>query len=209
MLTSHHFPTPTQIIDIDTQDGNYSTVSRQLSPVKKSSLVRVALVGVCLTILASLFVLSGAGWALSDPDQRANGEEVTLDGTVVSTHPVTIDLGDGQQVVLEEIDSVAVTEGQSIAIDLVVYEPGSVPGEIEAQPWQRPFMYAISALAGLLVLGRAIDTWRVDVRSFHVEPREVPLHRQLLDNHRNLDQRSGPDAEPSGTRVETDGGTDD
>lgn len=134
---------------------------------------------------------------------------MTLEGTVVSTHPVTIALGDGQQVVLEEIPSAAGVDGQTIAIDLVVYEPGSVPGEIEALPWQRPFMYVISAFAGLLVLGRVVDTWRVDVRALHVEPREVPLHQQLLDNHGNPEQRTNTDVEPGGARVETDGETDD
>jgi len=40
-------------------------------------------------------------------------------------------------------------------------------------------MYAVSALAGLLVVTLAVDSWGFHLRTLSVYPREEPLHTQL------------------------------
>lgn len=159
--------------------------------MKSSAAVRVALVGALLTVLVGLFVLSGAGIALSDPQERSTGETVTLTGTVVAEAPPTISLQDGRTLRLDDLSSEAVSEGQRISVDVTVHEAGAPPGVVEPEPWQRPFMYGVSALAGALVLGRIVDYWRFDVRRVWIEPRSRPLHESVL--HRADGPGDSPD----------------
>lgn len=170
---------------------------------------RLAVVGLLLTVLVCAFVLSGAGWVLSDPQQRATGETATVTGTVVGTDPVTVDLGDGDTIVTGDVDPTAVTHGDTVAVDVTIRNPGSRPDVIEATTLQQWFMYLGSALAGLFVLGRVLDTWRVDIRHLRIEPRTRPLHRTGLAKLRGRPDRGqtreGPPRGATDRSGESDG----
>lgn len=172
----------------------------------RSALPRLALVGVCLAVLLGLFVAAGAGLALSDPQERTAGETTTVTGTVVSEEPPTIALADGQQFILEDHPADSVSMGDRLAVDVTVRAAGTPRGDIAASPLEDAFMYSVSALAGLLVLGLAIDRWRFDVRRLRVEPRDVALHERLRDrrrspaNHASVPTETDPNLDQGETR---------
>ena len=172
----------------------------------RPTLARAAAVGLLLTVLVSLFVLQGSGWVLADPAQRTNTvADTTQQGTVVDTDPVTVAYGDGQQVVLPTADDAAV--GDTVDVSLTVSEAGTTT-DITAQPGQRLLMYLVSALAGLLVLGRVLDTWRLRPLDLRAEPRERPLHTNALDRYhgRHTTHHEHTPASHEHDQAATDGG---
>lgn len=173
-------------------------------------LARVAIVGFLLTVLVSMFVLNGAGWVMAEPEQRGASDEAigstTVEGSVVAVDPVTVEYGDGQQLVLSSADP-ATEIGETVEVSVAVERTAAGTSDITAQPGERLLMYIVSALAGLLVLGRALDTWRIRPRAFSVEPRDRPLHRTLLDRYRTTSDNTRSDGRKWDDAA-TDGGTD-
>ena len=175
-------------------------------------LARAAVVGILLTVLVSMFVLHGAGWALAEPEQRGAQDEaigsVTVEGSVVAVDPVTVEYGDGQRLVLSGADP-ATEVGETVEVAVAVERTAAATSDIAAQPGERLIMYLVSALAGVIVLGRALDTWRIRPLALAVEPREPRLHRDLLERYRGVDDsaRSPTEDEPEWGEAATDGGT--
>lgn len=117
--------------------------------VTRTPLARLALAGVLLAVLLTLFVAAGAGLALSDPQQPPSAETTTA----------TVD------------DQNTVAVGANGA--------ATQPQSTQPTPQDEAFMYGVSALAGLLVAGLVLDRWRLDPRRLAVEPRERPLHARF------------------------------
>lgn len=75
-------------------------------------------------------------------------------------------------------------------------------GDIDREPWEETYMYAVSALGGLLVLGRLVDTWRFRPRSVLVEPRSSPLHDRVRATLRDENAEPSDAAESTGPAVQ-------
>ncbi|WP_092734206.1 hypothetical protein [Halopenitus persicus] len=114
---------------------------------------------------------------LTDYD-RYVGQCTQIGGTVVSTDPVIIELSN-------EIDTRHITVRgvhRDVTADesLVVFgrvRPNSVidaGGVITREPWEQWYMYAVSVIGGLWVLGRLLNRWQFNRRTWTVEPRETP-----------------------------------
>jgi len=148
---------------------------------------RVVTIVALLCLLAGLVVLSGAiepdpakgeypGTDEIDEDPDAYvGDRVVVAGTVVETSPVTIENGD-RTYVLDNVDS-------AVAVDdeLVVYGTLRAEDRIDAietvgqEPWELQYMYLVSLLAGLWVLGRLVNRWTIDTADWSVVPRPEPV----------------------------------
>ncbi|MCO8265165.1 hypothetical protein NKF06_00825 [Haloferax sp. AB510] len=107
------------------------------------------------------------------------GDQVSLTGTVIDTDPLTIsaEYGAGEQVRLRVTDAaVDAQQGDSLSVYGVV-EPDRTIRSLNAYtvpPGNYLYMYAVSFLAGLWVLGRIIRSWRLD-ETWSLVPRETPL----------------------------------
>ncbi|ELY98521.1 hypothetical protein C482_11747 [Natrialba chahannaoensis JCM 10990] len=133
------------------------------------------------------------------PQDRAAyvGSEVTLGGEVVSTDPVVIATrasGYGQFTVVDAEDALVNTDG--------VLEPGdqlSAHGTLEdestlaaertvsRQSSEMQYMYAVSLLGGLWVVGRFACGWRFDRARLAFVPRERRLSVTVWLSSRFLD----------------------
>ncbi|WP_244877439.1 hypothetical protein [Haloferax prahovense] len=107
------------------------------------------------------------------------GDQVNLTGTVIDTDPLTIsaEYGAGEQVRLQ-ISNAAVDAQQGDTLSVYgVVEPDRELSSLNAYtvpPANYLYMYAVSFLAGLWVLGRIIQSWRLD-ETWSLAPRETPL----------------------------------
>lgn len=111
------------------------------------------------------------------------GERATLYGEVVSLDPVVVEVEapDGESVRITARDAPPVEVGQHLIAHGTV-GPGPTFRVEEAtvrDDWQFDYMYAVSAVAGLWVLARAVDHWRFDVRRLGFAPRDRPLSDAL------------------------------
>jgi hypothetical protein len=117
-----------------------------------------------------------------DEDQVAQnpdpyvGHPVSLAGTVVSTEPLIIetvpDTGDPFRVSLQNLDQpVAVGDEISAFGTLDDSETLTVKRATVRSPWEFTYMYIISFLGGLLVLGRLTIQLRFDSDSLAFRPR--------------------------------------
>ena len=150
----------------------------------------------CLSLLFGLFVLGGAGWPAdpspgldpTEPDVTLAdhaGERVETSGIVVETDPVVIEI--------ETDTGTERLELENAPEDAEVGEQLTVSGELTAdgtlvvdteravvrEPWEIAYMYAISLVGALLVVGRAVDGWRFEPRTLTFRPRETPLHERF------------------------------
>lgn len=159
---------------------------------------RVLAILACLVVLGGLFVWAGT----IDPDAGDNnyptagdihddpaafvGQQVQLDGTVTATDPLTI--------VAEPIPGdTREYEISGLAIDVAVGDQVSAFGTLESEShlaatsahsresWEVYYMYVISFLAGLWVLGRIVNRWRIDTEAFALVPRDRPRYRLRSD----------------------------
>jgi hypothetical protein len=117
-----------------------------------------------------------------DEDQVAQNPDpyvdhpVSLAGTVVSTEPLIIetvpDTGDPFRVTLQNLDQpVAVGDEISAFGTLDDSETLTVDSATVRSPWEFTYMYVISFLGGLLVLGRLATQWRFDTTHLAFRPR--------------------------------------
>ncbi|WP_416840388.1 hypothetical protein [Haloferax sp. DFSO52] len=113
------------------------------------------------------------------------GEQASLTGTVIETDPLTIvaEYGSGEQVRLKVTGAaIDAQQGDTLAVYGVV-EPNHTIRALNAYTIPASnylYMYVVSFLAGVWVLGRLIRTWRIDWGSWSLEPRAKPLQASDL-----------------------------
>jgi hypothetical protein len=108
------------------------------------------------------------------------GDRVVVGGTVIETDPLTIE---AEPVPGEPIAFVVENTARTpdIGDALTVY--GTLRSEnriraieqVHTEPWERQYMYLVSFLGGLWVLGRLCNGWRFDRESISIVPRTDPL----------------------------------
>lgn len=101
---------------------------------------------------------------------------VSLAGTVVSTDPLIIetvpDTSDPFQVTLQNLNRpVAVGDEISAFGTLEDETTLTVDRATVRSPWEFTYMYVVSFLGGLLVLGRLATQWRFDTTTLTFRPR--------------------------------------
>ena len=155
----------------------------------ESSRSRVLAVVCCLVVLGGLFVVHGT--IAPDPERNhyaSNGElaadydahvgdRVVLGGTAAETDPVVLTIGDGsdgeeRHLVLEGLEDV--TAGEDLWLSGTV-QPGetiTVERAVVRESWERQYMYVVSFLGGVWVLGRFLREWRFEAREVAFVPRE-------------------------------------
>jgi len=145
---------------------------------------RRPLVVVLLLTLVALLV--GYGTVTPDPAAgRFFGDDALADGTLAPGDRVAVsgtargdapggtrlDLTDGPTVVVRGLDAAP-------GADVWLYGTYRGDGTIRTHravvraPWEMPYLYAVSALGGLLTLGRVVRTWRFDADEWAFVPRE-------------------------------------
>lgn len=147
---------------------------------------RVAALAILLVVLAGLFVSFGAldpapdRHAYPDEDDLAAdydahvGGPASLGGTVVATDPVTIEVGHDRGTDRYTVRGAPdVEEGQYLrAFGTVEPERTLAAREtVVRDGWEAVYMWAVSVLAALWVLGRAVRHWRVDSDRIGFRPR--------------------------------------
>ncbi|XVH32014.1 hypothetical protein ACNS7O_02195 [Haloferacaceae archaeon DSL9] len=157
---------------------------------------RLAVVCVLLALLGGTTVWHGA----IPPDPEQNNypgaddvvtdreafvdQRVSLGGEIVSTDPIVIEI-DAEphgtfEVTLEGTGAIDTARGDLVVgnevrahgtltdADTLAVESGFV-----RQPWETLYMYAVSFVAGLWVLGRFLHGWRLDRATLSFSPRET------------------------------------
>lgn len=154
--------------------------------------IRLLAVTALFVVLFGLFVL--AGTVQPDPadrnypseadiaadGERYVGDRVVVGGTVIETDPLTIE---AEPVPGELIAFVVENTARTpeIGDTLTVY--GTLRAEhriraiepIHREPWEMQYMYVVSFLGGLWVLGRLGNGWQFDRKSMSIVPRTEPL----------------------------------
>ncbi|SEM02149.1 hypothetical protein [Haloferax larsenii] len=163
-----------------------------------------------LVLLGCLFAFTVAFGALSpnpavgsypdgkhlDADYDAwVGEKTEVWGTVVQTDPLVIEdeFGAGESIRLELTGTTLDPQlGERVAVFGVV-QPGHTLRVVNAftiPATNFTYMYLVSFGAGLWVLTRLVRTWRVDRRTWSLEPRPTPLSwRRLLGVDNSTESR--------------------
>jgi hypothetical protein len=141
---------------------------------------------VALLFLSLVALLVGYGTVTPDPDAGrvfdddalaadtlAPGDRVAVSGTVRGDAPggIRLDLDDGPTVVVRGLDA---TPGTDVWLYGTYRDDGTIRTHraVVREPWERVYLYAVSALGGLLTLGRALRTWRFDADEWAFVPRE-------------------------------------
>lgn len=166
----------------------------------KRQLPRLVAIVCCVILLGSLFVLGGADWPqnpeagpgvdIEEPTVTPEfnpGAFVDTSGIVVSTNPVVIEIetADGGTTYLELANAPNVETGQHVDVTGTLTEDGTLDVSRERavvrEPWEIVYMYLISVVGALLVVGIGVNSWRLDLQRLSVEPRERPLHEAYTD----------------------------
>lgn len=155
----------------------------------ESPLARAVAIALCLCALIGLFVWFGALEPAPDHHRYAGGDEVVADadryvgqpvelsGHVVATDPVRIEVdSDYESTELVVRDAPAVEDGQYLSVygTLTDAETVEAEGTVARESWEFTYMYAVSAIAALWVLARAVRQWRFDPTR-GIVPRDEPL----------------------------------
>lgn len=132
------------------------------------------------------------------------GDRVTLYGTVIETEPVVIEIvgGGGDSMFVTVHDAPPVESGQQLVVHGVLgtdlppddaddgvaeSDPTEPVGQVRTvdsyvrDQWEIAYMYAVSIVAVLWVVGRAIDGWRFRPREVAFEPRDRTLIERIRD----------------------------
>lgn len=114
------------------------------------------------------------------PDPGAYvGEHVTMGGTVVATDPVAIEVeygtGETMAVTVVGVDG-AVASGDVLTVFGTLTDESTVEADraIVRGPWELWYMYGVSLVGGLWVLGRVHRRWRFDTDRLAFVPRDRP-----------------------------------
>lgn len=161
-----------------------------------SRVTRVLLLLCLLAVLFSLLVFGGidrppapelGDYPGTDEFVEApgdyQGQQVTVNGRVVSTDPVVIRSKHGTAAGIEHVELTVTAVDATVELDdhLQVFGVLKGPRTIEATTvvlvprtgvW---YTWTISFLAGLWVLGRIISHWRIDIETGALVPRAVSL----------------------------------
>jgi hypothetical protein len=114
-----------------------------------------------------------------DPDAYV-GEHVTLSGTVVGTDPLRIEVpygtGESFTATVRGVEQPASVGDHATAFG-TLEDDSTLAAErvILRAPWEIRYMYGVSFVAGLWVLGRTLRRWRFDTDRLAFVPREEPL----------------------------------
>lgn len=106
----------------------------------------------------------------------APGDRVTIGGRVVSTDPLVFEadpeLGEPIEFTITNVDT-AVSIGDEIVVHGTLTDERTIraTGSYTREPWELYYMYAVSALAGLWVLGRFLRGWAFDRSTVGFRPR--------------------------------------
>ncbi|MFB6255880.1 MAG: hypothetical protein ABEH58_03995 [Haloplanus sp.] len=141
---------------------------------------------VVLFLLVLIALLVGYGTVTPDPAAgRFFDNDALADGTLAPGDRVAVsgtargDASGGTRLDLDDGPTVAV-RGLDAAPGADVWLYGTYRGRetirtnraVVRAPWEITYLYAVSALGGLLTLGRAIRTWRFDAAEWAFVPRE-------------------------------------
>lgn len=147
--------------------------------------------GLVLALLLALAV-SLVAFGTVDPDPSTNtfprndevvadpgahvGDRVAVGGTVVGTDPVVVRLENGvgvHDVAVAGLERPAVSTGDRLSAFGTLSGTDAVEAErsIVRAPWELAYMYGVSFLGGLVVLGRLGLGWRFDGERWVLVPR--------------------------------------
>lgn len=159
-------------------------------------MVQTRLIGslVLCMILTGLFIAYGAELGQQETAPYGSeavvtapgdivGERVSLTGTVVSTEPVTISVDHDDvetELVLENAPEttsgdVLSVVGKFTSVQTLSVDPAST---VVRAPWEMQYMYAVSIIAVIGLVLRAVNHWRIRCGSLAFEPRERTLYAQ-------------------------------
>lgn len=104
------------------------------------------------------------------------GDQVSVGGTVVETDPVVIrvryGLDEYVHVTVVDVEE-PVSEGDAMSVFGTLTDEGTIDAErtLVRAPWETWYMYGVSFLGGLWVLGRLLRDWRLDREGVALVPR--------------------------------------
>ncbi|MFC4247704.1 hypothetical protein ACFOZ7_12130 [Natribaculum luteum] len=188
---------------------------------------------VLLAVLAGFLVWDGTATADPSlnqfPDDEAVvneprayvDERVVLGGRVVDTDPVVVEIshtGDSRTVTLEDVDATvqnadrALKRGDEVSAFGTLENPSTLATErtIVRESWELQYMYVVSLLGGLWVLGRFVRGWRFDREQLAFVPRERPrpLRNRFQPRPSETSHTETATGEAGRTRVTTGGDSD-
>jgi hypothetical protein len=153
---------------------------------------RILFIAILLGVFAVLLVW--AGTVQPDPDkhnypgptnihdtpEQYVGERVLVGGVVVETEPLTIEstVGAGEKITFIITDSdLETSRGNDVQVYGALQPDNRVVtiDTVHREPWERQYMYVVSFLAGLLVLGRLLNDWTIETADWTVVPRTTRL----------------------------------
>jgi len=115
--------------------------------------------------------------AIAADGNSLGGDRVTVWGTVVATDPIVIETEPRGEPVRFTLTGQAVAGapvGSSVGVHGRLQSATTVAVEraLLQEAWELRYLYVISFVAGLWVLGRFLRGWRVDLTTLSVSPRE-------------------------------------
>lgn len=147
------------------------------TPRRGVAISLLALVLVCLLVAYGTLAPDPAAGRFPNNDAVARGalapgDRVVVAGTArgVEDGGTVVDLHGGPRVVVRGIDA---DPGADVWL-YGTYEDGAIRSgrAVVRAPWEITYLYAVSALGGLLTLGRVVRTWRFDAERWRFVPRE-------------------------------------
>ncbi|MFP9191237.1 hypothetical protein ACLI4Q_06185 [Natrialbaceae archaeon A-CW1-1] len=166
-----------------------------------SRVIRLLSLGFVLGALFGLFIFDGAlepapeinDYPGTDDLEEAPttllDEQASVSALVVATDPITIQLENGDEYVVEGAPEANV--GQELSVFVTIHEPATdtTPGTLEAHDgvardqWETTYMYAVSIIAALWILVRSIRHWRLDSRRlvFVPAPSDVTTRKEIRE----------------------------
>lgn len=165
---------------------------------------RVGTIAVLLVVLAVLFVWAGTieadpadgnypgSTALVEDIDAYVGAQVSVSGTVVDTEPLTIEDEPAPE---ERITLVVENADIDVSIGDTAWIHGTLQRTatdntntnyavdaiqtVDREPWEEQYMYVVSFLGGLLVLGRLVNGWAIDRTTWNIVPRTTTLLERI------------------------------
>lgn len=169
------------------RDERFESLPRKFRVMIETPRTRLVAAGIWLLLLGGLFVAHGTidhgdatnryptNGDLYESGDALEGDRVVLGGTIADVDPVVFEgdaYGDTVRVTLVGLDR-DVSPGDDVWLLATVESGDSVAVEraIVREPWEIRYMYVVSVVAGLWVLGRFLRGWRFDPREIAFVPR--------------------------------------
>ena len=114
--------------------------------------------------------------AIATDGDAIAGDTVTVWGTVVATDPVVIKSGSRGEAIRftltgEPVGDASVGAGAGVHGKLQSTDTIAVERALFQEPWELQYLYGISFIAGLWVLGRFLRDWHLDGSTLSFQPR--------------------------------------